>query len=316
MTVLGFGPSSWLHVASLVVFALALFPYITQELWLFELVSHFRVQMAVSSLALVALEFAAAQPAYAIVAVAAAVLNSVPVLPFVLRRDRRGSEDRICLCLFNVRMRNRRFDRTVAYMGQLKPDIVALVETDSKWIEAMAPLESIYPYRFDLPNPDSYGLAVLSKHPLKRKEPRYLPSGGAPLLFAEVDIEGITCGLLLAHIPPPLNPAARQERDQKLDELASAASALSSVSLLIGDFNITPWARAMGRLKSLADLQDMRTSTGGLQPTWPAQAWPVRIPIDQALARPGIRFLGAATGPRLGSDHLPLLIEFEVKVTY
>lgn len=305
-------PSIWLHATSVVGLALALAPYISQERWMLELLSHFRVQMGIACLALVLLEALFGQPAYAVVAGLAAGLNWAPVLPFLLGRDRHGSAERIRLALFNVRMRNRDFDRTINYLRELNPDIVALVETDGEWIEAMAPLESMFPFQFSLPHPNSYGLTVLSRHPLISKQAHQLPSGGAPVLYAGVEIAGRTCGLLLAHIPPPLNPAGRRDRDLKLMELASLASTLSPISLLLGDFNITPWARTMGKLKALADLRDLRETTQGLQATWPAQAWAIRIPIDQVLARPGINLLSAAVGPRLGSDHLPLLAEFEI----
>jgi endonuclease/exonuclease/phosphatase (EEP) superfamily protein YafD len=53
-------------------------------------------------------------------------------------------------------------------------------------------------------------------------------------------------------------------------------------------------------------LRPLPTLTG----TYPSPLpWPLRIPIDHALVSPELAGAVRRTGPHLGSDHRPLLIE-------
>ena len=50
----------------------------------------------------------------------------------------------------------------------------------------------------------------------------------------------------------------------------------------------------------------------GLQPTWPADIPLLWIPIDHCLYSDGIEIRGRRTGPDVGSDHFPLIVDFEL----
>jgi len=74
----------------------------------------------------------------------------------------------------------------------------------------------------------------------------------------------------------------------------------------------TPWSAVFGNLLKASNLRD--SSRGrGVQPTWPARLPLFWIPIDHFLHSPELQVISKRTGPAVGSDHLPLLIEFNLK---
>ena len=81
--------------------------------------------------------------------------------------------------------------------------------------------------------------------------------------------------------------------------------------ILTGDFNSTPWSFSRRREDAMFGLE---RRTRGLF-SWPADRWiagmglPIALlPIDHVYAGPGWRTVRAERGPRLGSDHYPVII--------
>jgi len=74
--------------------------------------------------------------------------------------------------------------------------------------------------------------------------------------------------------------------------------------ILTGDFNSTPWSFARRGEDRRFGLE---RRTRGLF-TWPATAPIPLLPIDQVYAGSGWRMVSIARGPRLGSDHYPVVV--------
>jgi len=79
----------------------------------------------------------------------------------------------------------------------------------------------------------------------------------------------------------------------------------------VGDLNSSSWSPAFRDLLRDAGLRDTRLGRG-VQSTWPAWLPMVQIPIDHALVSPGVRVHGRFVGDRVGSDHLPVVLDFSV----
>jgi endonuclease/exonuclease/phosphatase (EEP) superfamily protein YafD len=82
--------------------------------------------------------------------------------------------------------------------------------------------------------------------------------------------------------------------------------------VLGGDFNSTPWSfrrqrddRLLGLTRRDRAIATWPTGHSGLWP-WPAP-FPL-LPIDHIYAGPGWATTGVRRGPRLGSDHYPLIV--------
>ncbi len=90
---------------------------------------------------------------------------------------------------------------------------------------------------------------------------------------------------------------------------ARVAAEVPGPVVLVGDLNTAPWSRAVRDFLQTSGMQDSSLSLG-LTPTWPAYLPPpLRIPLDQCYTGNGCRAVRKETGPFIGSDHLPLLVE-------
>jgi endonuclease/exonuclease/phosphatase (EEP) superfamily protein YafD len=85
--------------------------------------------------------------------------------------------------------------------------------------------------------------------------------------------------------------------------------------LLAGDFNAADWS---------ASVRDIETAGGfsampRLGPTWLVRSAPdvlrrwVGLPIDHVLAKPGVVLLDVRRLDDVGSDHLPVLVDFAIR---
>ncbi len=82
--------------------------------------------------------------------------------------------------------------------------------------------------------------------------------------------------------------------------------------ILAGDFNLTPWSFALRRFDKRVGLERRDRALF----SWPARlfpkaplSWPlVLLPIDHLYAGQAWRTVSIARGPRLGSDHYPVIV--------
>jgi endonuclease/exonuclease/phosphatase (EEP) superfamily protein YafD len=94
------------------------------------------------------------------------------------------------------------------------------------------------------------------------------------------------------------------------DALAKIIGGLSKDRMIVtGDFNSTPWSFALRRQDRLFALERRTRAL----PSWPARTlkgkalFPL-LPIDHVYAGKGWRTVSIQRGPRLGSDHYPVIV--------
>lgn len=187
------------------------------------------------------------------------------------------------------------------------PDVVFLQEFTDRAQQALQTPEVArrYPHRLEAPQPDQFGLAVLSRHPLadmQKIEPADMQK--TLQLRAVLTLAGGKAVRLSAlHPMPPLNAMYAQVRDQALKEEARHLAQSGGLALMVGDFNTTPWARGL----FVIDSQFRRAS--GIAGSWPNAFGGLSVlPLDHVLASRGWQLLGSRFGPDLGSDHCPVIV--------
>ncbi|MCA9792481.1 MAG: endonuclease/exonuclease/phosphatase family protein, partial [Candidatus Eremiobacteraeota bacterium] len=152
-----------------------------------------------------------------------------------------------------------------------------------------------------LARPDNFGIALLSRHePVSLEVADY--GAGVPSLLADFG----DFRLLATHPPPPINSSYHQMGQAHLARVAEVIE--GSPLILAGDLNATSWSPPLHRLEK-AGLVNSRRGFGVLT-TWPTHPLFLRIPIDQVLVSPTIGVADCRVGPDLGSDHLPLVVDF------
>jgi endonuclease/exonuclease/phosphatase (EEP) superfamily protein YafD len=196
-------------------------------------------------------------------------------------------------------------------------DLVALQEVS----EAQGPvldreLGSSYPHSVIRAN-GLAGKALFSKHPVSDPQDLLLDCG-RPHLAANVDFDGRALHVIIAHLPLEhavvslVGPARRE-----IDSLASLAMGFAP-SLLLGDFNKTPFSFLYRRLRRLGLEDAFQKAGSGSGFTFPVFGRYKRIPlpplvrIDYIWHTPDVEAIGCRTGPDGGSDHLPVLAELEI----
>ena len=107
--------------------------------------------------------------------------------------------------------------------------------------------------------------------------------------------------------------AAEHEQDDaaELGEPIAAASWGEVIEVpaggsVDGDFNGAPWSRVQQAFRSATGLNNQ----AGWDLSWPAwMPWPLRLPIDHVLTRGHLVVTQFDDGPRIDSDHLPVIAE-------
>jgi endonuclease/exonuclease/phosphatase (EEP) superfamily protein YafD len=126
------------------------------------------------------------------------------------------------------------------------------------------------------------------------------------LRWVRLEVNGATFELAGVHLARPFYPEL-QETD--VEALVAFAASRDTPLIIAGDFNMSPWTEKLRRLGRLAGLRRYNT----FQLTWPLRRG--RLPllplvaIDNVLASPSFDKIATTGGPRLGSDHMPVIVD-------
>lgn len=310
-------PRELLTALGAIVSAASVLGFVGALHWTLDLLSHFRVQYALT-LGLLALLFGFRRrrlPALGFTAFAA--LNVAMIIPLYVPSAAvpstspppSGPQPRHRGLLVNVNTQQGSPSRVAAALRELDPDFVALLEVSDDWLTDLQPVLSRYPHRLAAPRDDNFGIFLGSKVPLL--QPEIIPYGDdeLPTLRAGLEYPEGRLTLVATHPLPPVSGEHARLRDRQLEFLATLARQSKAPLLLIGDLNTTPWSHSFRRLLRDSGLVDSARGRG-VQPSWPTFLPPLGIPLDHCLHTPDVQLLHRVTGPAVGSDHLPLLFEF------
>jgi endonuclease/exonuclease/phosphatase (EEP) superfamily protein YafD len=102
-----------------------------------------------------------------------------------------------------------------------------------------------------------------------------------------------------------------QIRNKHLMTIAETVRNIDGPSIVMGDLNCTSWSPYFADLLRLSGLRDSRLGFG-IQPSWTGNTRFMAIPIDHVLVSHEIDVLDRHTGSKIGSDHLPVLVDLSV----
>jgi endonuclease/exonuclease/phosphatase family metal-dependent hydrolase len=221
-------------------------------------------------------------------------------------------------------------DRVAAVIAEYEPDVVALQELDvhrarTRGVDQAYAIAELLEMTFHFNaamrvEEELYGDAILTSRPERLVKAGALPTiSGVPgleprgALWLAVDFGGIEVNVLNTHLG--LVP-----REQRLQAAALTGSdwlgdeRCADPTILVGDFNATSVTRPYHQF--LTVLRDGQKSEGLARtvPTFPS-SFPV-LRIDHVFVSPRIRVTKVQTAmfplARVASDHLPLVIDFEI----
>ena len=151
-------------------------------------------------------------------------------------------------------------------------------------------------------------LFIASRRPLGALRAVPLADAGAMAVVFGFETPQGPLTVIGAHANWPLGATVAASRNRELARLAVLAREVPAPVVVLGDFNVTAYSPSFVELLARSGLRDCSAGQG-LHATWPALFPPLSLQIDHCLADPAIGVRDLQTGPWVGSDHFPLVVE-------
>jgi endonuclease/exonuclease/phosphatase (EEP) superfamily protein YafD len=279
---------------------------------LFELTSHFRLQYLWCAILGGLVLLMVRDWRGVLMALVPLAINAWEVVPWYFGKPAgsagvASNAPALKVLLSNVYTDNRNSAAILELIVRENPDVIALQEIDDRWVAELAVLAQTHPHHLTVPRPDNFGIGLWSRHPaqISETEPGHTE---VPSLLAEFLWHGKAVTLLATHPVPPSGAQGFAQRNTQLEAIAQWARTIAGPCIVIGDLNMSLWSPYHGRFVRDSGLRNARQGFGVL-PSWPTFMPFFKIPIDHCLVSPAVEVRAIRTGPNVGSDHLPLMVE-------
>lgn len=194
----------------------------------------------------------------------------------------------------------------IDYVREAAPDVISVQEINARWAKALKALDGLYPHRFFEPREDNFGIGLLSKYRLEDVKV-VGADAGIPAIAAHVLVGETRLDLLLIHTLPPIGRAYAKSRNNQLEYIHRWSNDAAPEAVVVGDLNCTMWSPYYAKMMQRTRLKNARQGFGILG-SWPAFS-PIRLPLDHVLVQGRIIVENTCLGPKIGSDHLPVLAD-------
>ena len=279
--------------------------------WLLELLSHFVAWQAMLT-GLVLILFAVIRRwRWALAACVVIALQASVPLSWYLHGGAPPSEPNCRLLLANVLTSNTNKQAFLDLVSATDPDVICVQEADYEWGKALKVLEARYPVNSIVTRSDNFGIAFYSRLPGSMTGVLFQREHEVPALSATVEIGGRAIAILDVHALPPMGKLMAERRNRHLESIRAWFEAQSGPAMLLGDLNLTMFSPEYRRFTRGLGLHNARQGFGPLG-TWPTWVPFARLPLDQCLIRGDLAVVSCASGPNIGSDHLPLIVDLHI----
>ena len=270
----------------------------------------FRPQLTLALLAVTLVVLAIGPRRRAIVGIACVGLGGallVPALRLPEPEPPGVAQPTVRVLTLNLWNRNDNVSAVTELIERERPDVVALVELTPVWQRALTSALRPYPIRAFEVASGSSGIGLYGRAPLRQPEIVRLGDGFRPSVEARLELAGGVGRLLVVHPTPALVPRDVDMHERELAAIGEWARRNGPRATVCGDLNASLWTRSLRDLLRVGDLR--AALPGGLfAGSWPTVPPPFRVAVDGCLVGRGVR-ARADLGPRVGSDHLPVLVE-------
>ncbi len=196
-----------------------------------------------------------------------------------------------------------------AWVEAQQPDVLVLTEVTERHVEQLEAVMAGFAHRVLEPRPHALGMVLYSRFPIVEAEvvtltDDTLSEGGPITVIATLETDVGPLTVAGVHPFPPLMPGSMTARDRQLDSAADHLWLRDGPLVVVGDFNATPWSPALRTFLDELDLHGLNVAA-----TWPVWFDFAGIPIDHALVSENLIITHIETGPNIGSDHRPVMID-------
>ncbi len=207
----------------------------------------------------------------------------------------------------NVLQDNEKPDKLIKDLSEKDPDLILLMETNTRWMQAVQPAMENYPHRVEVPLDNTYGMLLYSRLPFNEPEVKYLVDDSIPSIHTKFSLPtGEEIMLYCIHPTPPMpqhNPSST-DRDAEMMLVAKSAKNSEIPVIVTGDFNDVAWSQTTRLFKDVSGLLDPRIGRGFYN-TFNAKNPVMRWPLDHFFASDDFRLVSIGLGAGIDSDHFP-----------
>jgi endonuclease/exonuclease/phosphatase (EEP) superfamily protein YafD len=311
-----------IRTAFVIVSAASLLALLSEQFWVAELFSHFRLYYLLIQALLVLIFLSSGHHKLMAMTLFMALPNAWVVGPYLVSEmasmgDVRATRDMgtgINMVVLNVHYQNDGYAQVADYLRDRDPDVIVISEYTPAWQAALEFLRESHANVLAESRSGHWGIAVYSRLPFNDAELIALAKTDAVHARFVIEVGGMPLEVFAVHLYSPTSSAKARHRNLQLEDLADRLKASEHRRLVVGDMNLTPYSPYFDRFTERSGLQDARL-VDGIHITWPASALPIWIPIDHALADPAANVAWVRTGPDIGSDHFPLEIFLSDRVS-
>ncbi len=295
------------EAAAVVTIAFSVVTVLPIDQFFVQLFTHFRLQYLGISLLLLAVFLRLQKPWFIGGIAVAVVINGIAVLPWYFGKDAPGAGTPLKVLHANVLSSNNEYERLFTLLAAEQPDVVMLQEISPDWLVELDELRADYPYSYAEARDGNFGIALFSRLPMTSVSHFDSPPRGHPTIVASIEVGQEIVRVIGTHAMIPVSGDFYEARNTQLRDIAERLGRQTGPRLLIGDLNLSQWDINYRMLERVSGLRNARQGFG-VVPTWPVFMPPAMIPIDHVLVSDSVAVTDIHSGPRIGSDHLPLIV--------
>ena len=309
------------------VIMLTIFGFLGQLWWVFDLASHFRLQYFIVLVVLVLFFVKAKKWKLTGVGLFFGVANFILISPYIgtIISVPEEGQSKIRILSMNLNHNNSSYKKAKLLIRETQPSVLILQELSSSWENGLGEALTQFPYSvkfltlygmdFPLPNflipKEKLFIGLYSHLPFERimiDRPDDFPIS---YIRGSFKFKEKVFTLFGVHLTSPVGKYRTDLRNKQLASLSEEIQKNKQPTVVVGDFNITPWSPYFEEFIQKTRLRDTRKGRG-VYPTWLAQFPPLAIPIDHGLTSNGIKVGSFSLGNSFDSDHLPIILDFTI----
>lgn len=227
---------------------------------------------------------------------------------FFGRRSAAADGPRLKVIAANVEFSNTHYNDFLAILDRERPDILGITEVTDDWHRAIVPR---FPYSAQVRGDPGYGIGLYSRFPLEKVD-FSLGDDLPPVAMATLSPDaGRTISIFLFHAIGPQLPETVPRNKLIYRRLAAKVRETNGDKIIMGDFNVTPFSIFYRLFLYWTDTHNAADGFGFFR-TWDADYFPLRFWIDHILYQGGLIPVDFRTLDSSGSDHLPVMAEFQL----
>jgi endonuclease/exonuclease/phosphatase (EEP) superfamily protein YafD len=302
-----------------------LLSFVKDDYWIFRILEYPRFQKFIGCLIILSLwpiSYSNERlDIFLIILLAAATIYLfVKIFPYTILSQKEmktvsggRSQDQIKLLTANVMQDNEKYEILLDQIKRNDPDIIFLLETDSKWEKAMEPLCSEYPYHIGEPLNNTYGLLLYSRLTLEKAEVKHIVEDDVPSVEINAVLpSGQKVRIWGLHPKPPVPKESERTtaKDKELMKVAFMARECPFPVIVMGDLNDVAWSYTTELFRKTSRLLDPRRGRGFFS-TFNAKSLVMRFPLDYVFCSNDIGLIRMQRLPKNGSDHFAMFIHLQ-----